>query len=392
MRNFITTAALLLSVSSLACCDNSGTSSTGANTANNPSTAKAPNTNRTPSNPSVAPGGEVREETVGGGNAANANSASGKKIKIGVSIPAADHGWTAGVGWWSKDAMAKHPDIEWVYATAADPAKQIADIEDMMTQGVDGLVVLATESAPLTPVAKSAHERGIFLVNVDRGFLEPVADIFLEGDNKAFGRKSADYMVQRLKGNGKIVILRGIPCTVDTDRYEAAMEVFNQNPGIEVLAAQPGMWNQQKALEVMQSYLTQFPKIDAVWASDDDMAQGCEKAIKEAHREGEMWMLGGAGMKDIVKKVMDKDPMYPADITYPPAMIAAGIHLAVANLRDKGNELGVSQHIPAHLHLDKAALRAGTEPKWTGQRHIQLDVQLVTPENAGEFYFADSVY
>ena len=47
---------------------------------------------------------------------------------------------------------------------------------------------------------------------------------------------------------------------------------------------------------------------DAVWASDDDMALGAEKAIKEAGRMNQMWILGGAGMKDIVKRVMDNDP------------------------------------------------------------------------------------
>src|SRR5678810_395976 len=127
-----------------------------------------------------------------------------KKIKIGVSVPAADHGWTAGVGYWAKTEMAKYPDIEWVYATANEPGKQTSDIEDMMTQNVNALVILATESAPITPVAKKAKERG--------------------------------------------------------------------------------MWNQQKALEVMQSYLASYPKIDAVWASDDDMALGAEKAIKESGR------------------------------------------------------------------------------------------------------------
>ena len=44
-----------------------------------------------------------------------------------------------------------------------------------------------------------------------------------------------------MKGKGKIVILRGMPSTVDTDRYEAAMAVFSANKGIEVLAAQPGL-------------------------------------------------------------------------------------------------------------------------------------------------------
>jgi ribose transport system substrate-binding protein len=312
-----------------------------------------------------------------------------EKIKIGVSIPAADHGWTAGVGYWAQTQMAKYPEVDWVYATANEPGKQTSDIEDMMTQNVDGLVILATESAPITPVAEKAKERGIFIVNVDRGFLKPVADVFIEGDNKAFGRKSAEYIASRMNGKGKVVILRGIPTTVDTDRYGAAMEVFKAHPGMEILAAQPGMWNQQKALEVMQSYLAQFPTIDVVWASDDDMALGVEKAIKEAGRSNEMWIMGGAGMKDIVKRVMDKDPLYPADITYPPAMIAAGIDLAVAQLKD-GTVATAAGKTPEHLGITREQLDAAAAQ--SGQKKITIDVFLITPDNAEKYYFPESVF
>lgn len=309
-----------------------------------------------------------------GGSAAGGPSASagasGKKLKIGVSIPAADHGWTAGVVYWAKQAMERHPEIEWSFTTSADPAAQTNDIETMMTKGIDGLVVLATESAPLTPTAEKVHERGIFLVNVDRGFLKPVADIFIEGDNEAFGRKSAEYMVKRLNGKGQIVVLEGIPSTVNTARVEAAMEVFKKYPEIKILDSQSGMWNKEKALNVMQALLTKHKHIDAVWAQDDDMALGAEKAIKDAGRQGEMWMLGGAGMKDIIKRVKDGDKMFPADITYPPSMIGAGIELAVASLSG-GSVDKVKQYMP---------------------RHLKLDVDLVEPGNADQFYFPDSVY
>jgi ribose transport system substrate-binding protein len=166
--------------------------------------------------------------------------------------------------------------------------------------------------------------------------------------------------------------------------------VFKDHPGIKVLGAQPGNWNKQDAHAVMQNFLTQFDHIDAVWASDDDMALGVEQAIREAGRTNEMWILGGAGMKDIVKRVMDKDPQYPADITYPPGMIAAGIHLAVAGLKD-GNEKAIYDKIPAHLKIDKDLLLSA--PATDGkQRSIKLDLQLITPENAKDFYFKDSVY
>jgi ribose transport system substrate-binding protein len=319
------------------------------------------------------------------------NSSQEKKIKIGVSVPAADHGWTAGVGYWAKTQMDRYPEIDWVYATAPEPGKQTSDIEDMMTQQVAGLVLLATEPNAIAPVAKKAKDRGIYLVSVDRGSdtLTPVVDVFLEGDNKAFGRKSAEYMVERLKGKGKIVILRGIPSSVDTDRFEAAMQVFNANKSIQVLSAQPGMWNQQKALEVMQSYLASYPRIDAVWASDDDMALGAEKAIKEAGRMNQMWILGGAGMKDIVKRVMDKDPIYPADITYPPAMIAAGIDIAVAQLKDKSVAAAAGK-TPEHLGITKEQLEQAASQQ--GQKKITIDVFLITPENAAKYYFPESVF
>jgi ribose transport system substrate-binding protein len=302
---------------------------------------------------------------------ADVATAPAAKIRIGVSVPAADHGWTAGVGWWAKRAMELYPDIEWQYQTAGDPAKQTRDIETMMTKGVDALVILATQSEAMTPVAERAHDKGIFIVNVDRGFMKPVADIFLEGDNKAFGRKSAQFMAERMGGKGNIVILEGIAgVTVNTDRVNAFKEVMKGHPDIKILDDQPADWSREKGLKVMQTFLTKHKKIDAVWAQDDDIALGAIKAIKEAGRDKEMWILGGAGMKDVVKLVMDKDPMVPADITYPPSMIAAGIQTAVGVLRD-GNKDKVMQFMP---------------------KHLMIDVELITPDNAKNYYFADSVY
>ncbi len=337
----------------------------------------------------MLPGCDGGSSNQSGTTPTNAGGTPARKMTIGVSLPAADHGWTAGVNWWAKQAMAEYPEIQWVYTTADKPEKQIADIEDMMVRGIDALVVLATESAPLTPVAKKVHQRGIYLVNVDRGFLEPVADVMLEGDNRAFGRKSAEFVVEKLGGKGKIVVLEGIPSTVNTARVKAASEVFAKHPGIKVLDSQPAHWNREKGLAVMQAYLAKFPKIDAVWAQDDDIALGAEQAIKEAGRSGEMWIFGGAGMKDIIKRVADRDPMYPADITYPPAMVAAGVHLAAAQVMHKDLTKAFDK-LPKHLHLTKEQLAAPAGAD--SQRHIVLEVQLVTPENASEFYFPDSVY
>src|SRR5439155_505224 len=94
-------------------------------------------------------------------------------IKIGVTMPTADHGWMGGANWWAKKAMddwkKKDPNVDFVFKTSGDVTKQVADVEDMLVQGVNGLVVFPFESAPLTPVVEKAYGKGVYVVVLDRG-------------------------------------------------------------------------------------------------------------------------------------------------------------------------------------------------------------------------------
>jgi ribose transport system substrate-binding protein len=101
------------------------------------------------------------------------------------------------------------------------------------------------------------------------------------GDNPGLGRVSAEYMVEALGGQGKIVVLRGIPTVIDNQRFDAFMEVV-AGTNIEVLDSQYANWNRDDGFEVMQDFLTRFPEIDAVWAQDDDIALGVIEALAQA--------------------------------------------------------------------------------------------------------------
>lgn len=294
-----------------------------------------------------------------------------KQITIGISCPAADHGWTAGIIWWAKKAMAEHKDVKFYLVTAENPTKQIADVEDLMTKGIDALVILPTESAPLTPICEKVHEKGIFIVNVDRGLLSPVADVYVAGDNYLFGKMSAEFMAKKLNGKGNVVVLEGIPCTVNTERVNGFNDVMKKYPNIKILASQPAHWRRDKGLTIMENYLQTYKKIDAVWAADDDVALGVIQAIKEAGREKEMFVVPGAGMKDVVKMVMDGSELIPCDVTYPPAMMAVGVNLAVMHLKGESLPGFYGMAIPSK---------------------IILQTELITKENAKKFYYPDSIY
>lgn len=299
----------------------------------------------------------------------------GKKFLIGVSIPAADHGWTGGVVWWANKAVAdwkaKDSELEFKVVLANNPSDQVADVEDLLVQGIDALVILPYESAPLTPICEEVHKKGIYLVVVDRGLTKDVYDVYVAGDNYAFGKNAAEYIAKKLNGKGNVVVLEGIPSVINTERVNGFMDVMKDYPNIKILASQPGYWQRDKALAVMENYLQKFPKIDAVWAADDDMALGVIQAIKEAGREKEMFVVGGGGMKDVIKMIMDGSELIPVTVTYPPSMVATAISMAVKGL--KGEKLdGFYQEAIPHK--------------------IILSCEIVTKENAEKYYYPDSVY
>ena len=300
---------------------------------------------------------------------AGAVAAEGESYTIGVAIPSATHGFMGGLNYHAQAAIdrleATYPQLSFVLATAGDAGKMVNDVEDMVaTRNIDALVILPFESEPLTAPVQAVKEQGIWVTVVDRGLSVPgIEDLYVAGDNPGFGRAAGEYFADKLGAGDNVVVLRGIPTTLDNERVDA-FEAALDGSGVTILDKQHGNWNRDDAFNVMQDYLSKYDKIDAVWAADDDMAIGVLEAIAQAGREKEMWVVGGAGMKEIIKRIMDNDPQLPVNVTYPPAQIATAIELTA---------LGLVSNTPV------------------SGRFI-IGSQLVTPENAKDFYFPDSPY
>ncbi|MCW4150568.1 MULTISPECIES: ABC transporter substrate-binding protein [Halomonadaceae] len=288
---------------------------------------------------------------------------------IGVSIPAATHGWTGGVNYHAEEAKnrleALYPDIEITISTASTPGEQANDLEDLVSlRNIDALVVLPFESGPLTDPVRRVKESGVFVTVVDRGLnQEGIEDLYVAGNNHELGRVSGEYIRERLDGEGDIVVLRGIPTVIDDQRVEGFQEAI-EGSDVNILDMQHANWNRDDGFEVMQDYLSRFDNIDAVWAQDDDIALGVIEAVRQADREDELFIVGGAGMKDIIKRVMEGDELVPVDVLYPPAMIATAMDLTVQHFVSNGPVVG--EYI--------------------------LGSPLITEENAEQYYFPDSPF
>jgi ribose transport system substrate-binding protein len=258
--------------------------------------------------------------------------AQDKTYTIGVSVPTADHGWTGGVNFFAQQAVDRlgkaYPNLKFVLATAPDSTKQAADLEDMVTtRNIDGLVILPGDPDAMTASIKKVKDAGKWVTVVDRALSQPgIEDLYVAGDNPGLGATTAAYFKQAMPNGGNIVVLRGAPIPIDKQRVDAFMDGIKDTQ-IKVLDSQFANWNRDDGYKIMQDFLTKYPKIDAVWAQDDDTLVGVLKAIKEANREKEMWAVGGAGMNQIVKMVEAGSTQVPVDVSYNPNMVATAIDL-----------------------------------------------------------------
>ncbi len=291
------------------------------------------------------------------------------KKTIGVSIPAADHGWTAGVVFHAnrvaKLLMQEYPGLNVIVKTSPDPATQANALEDLSTQGMDALVILPSDPDPLVNAIKQVKSKGTFVTLVDRAPSNndtSVRNLYVAGNNPALGAVAGDY-IKAHSPNAQVVVIRGLPIPIDQQRQDG-FDAAIAGSGVKVLEKQFGNWNRDDAFKVMQDYLTKYPKIDVVWCQDDDMAVGVLQAIDQAKRTDIQYIIAGAGMKEMVKKVMDGDKMVPVDVAYPPSMVGTALELTAAHLYDQ---------VPV-------------------EGSYILDATLITKDNAGEWYFPDSPF
>ncbi|MDR3427692.1 MULTISPECIES: substrate-binding domain-containing protein [Silvimonas] len=294
-----------------------------------------------------------------------------EKVTLGVSIPTADHGFTGGIVWWAneakKDLEKKYPDLKVIVKTAANAPEQANQLQDLVTVNkINALVIFPYESASLTQPVGQVKKKGVYVTVVDRGLTDTSAqDAYVAGDNTAFGKLPAEYLVKQLGGKGNIVALRGIPTTLDNERYDAFSGVIKNSPDMKILDAKYANWNRDDAFKVTQDFLTRFKSIDAVWAADDDMAVGVLKAIDQAKRTDIKIVFGGAGSKGMVKTILDgSNKLIKADVSYSPKFIYDAVKLT-AEARLKGDKLPATTIIPSVL---------------------------ITKDNAKEFYFPDSPF
>lgn len=201
-----------------------------------------------------------------------------------------------------------------------DISKQISDVEDMIVQGIDMLLLNPVDADAADSAVNAAKEAGIPVICVD-GDTGGDRDLFIASNNYKAGVIDAEYIIERLGGKGKVVVLNGNPVTAVRQRYSGFMDTVKNSPGIEIVAEQNGDGAMTQSMQVMENILQSCPEIDAVFAINDPSGLGALAAIQSAGREDEMFVVGVDGSPDGIKGIKNEDNAYAATAAQEPAKI-----------------------------------------------------------------------
>jgi ribose transport system substrate-binding protein len=160
-----------------------------------------------------------------------------------------------------------------------DDTKQIADIQDLVSQGVDLLIVSANTAQALDAAVSRVQKQGIPVVMVDRRIASDNFTTFVTASDALMGRLFAQWIVEKLHGKGNIVILGGQAGSSPNDnRVGPAMQVFKQYPDIKILDTVYSDWSPVKGKQVMQAVIAKYGhQIDAVFAPHGLQVPGSTK-------------------------------------------------------------------------------------------------------------------
>jgi len=278
--------------------------------------------------------------------------ASAQEYTLGLSISTLNNPFFVSLRDGAKEAAEEH-DVNLVVADGQDSvSKQMSDIENLVSRGVDAILINATDGEAVVPAVEEANDAGIPVLAIDRGISGGEVAIYVASNNVTGGKMAAHYTAAKMALQGKIVMLEGIPGTsAARERGQGFTEVINSLSGVEIVASEPAGFAQNDGYEVMQNILTAQPEIDAVFAQNDLMALGALQAIEGADREDEMFVVGFDAIDPAIQAI-ENGRMSATIMQQPTLMGRMGVENAVKLLEGEMEvPEGETKFVPVPLKL-----------------------------------------
>ena len=199
--------------------------------------------------------------------------------------------------------LAKQQGIETLQPTNAnqDPAKQITDIQTLISEGAKALVVIPTDGKAIIPAVQAANAKHVPVVTIDDAPDGPGAYMVVRTDNVLMGVTACKKMGALLKGQGTVLELQGDLATPNgrdrTTGFESCMK--QQFPKIKIIG-RPTKWQTPLASDASQTVVTSTPDLSGIYMeSDTVMLAPVLNVLKATHKDAKVGQKGHIALVSI---------------------------------------------------------------------------------------------
>ena len=210
-----------------------------------------------------------------------------------------------------------------------DPAKERANVEDLVQLGVIALLINPTDSDAVVKTVEVANKSNIPVITLDRQANGGKITSHIASDNIKGGEMAAEYVLDKFKdekGPINVVEIQGIPgASATRDRGKGFHNIMDKNDKFNFISIQAADFDRQKGLQVMENIIQANPNIQVVFAHNDEMALGAVKAIKAS---GINALVIGFDGNDDAKDSIDANEMTATIAQQPDLIGALGVELA----------------------------------------------------------------
>jgi len=196
-----------------------------------------------------------------------------------------------------------------VQSADASEERQVSQIENLISRGVDVIVIVPFNSKALTNVVAEAHKAGIKVVSYDRLILDADVDAYVSFDNEKVGELQAQG-VYNVQPKGNYFLLGGAPTDNNAKMLrEGQMKILKpaiDRGDIKIVGQQwVPEWSASNALRITEDALTaNNNKIDAIVASNDGTAGGAIQALAAQKLAGKVPVSGQDADLAAVKRII----------------------------------------------------------------------------------------
>jgi len=200
-----------------------------------------------------------------------------------------------------------------------DLSRQVALVEEMVSAGVDAIVIAPADSKALVPALRRAKTAGVVVVNIDNRLdaavlkQEEISIPFVGPDNKAGAAKVAAHLASKLTKGDTVAVLEGIRTSFNGTQRREGFEQAMLEAGVSIVDSQSADWEMNQASTIASSMLREHPDIKAILAANDSMALGAIAAVKGSGRSGDVLVIGFDNISAVQQAIREGKVLATAD-------------------------------------------------------------------------------